>query len=169
MQAPQIQQTIGVAAALIDQYRQLVESLAAAAARGDGDEHAVNRAHIERVYSSIWEQLDSAAQLTREAGRPVIDYDNLRAQRETGEAAVSGTSQELVDVEHKRTETILTIEHTVHYNRLGLALATEATSSLQKAWPDVDWTDQTAAPDADLRPGGLHRVVRGIARLFGKR
>lgn len=158
---------MGVAATLIDQYRQLVDGLAAAGARGDGDEQSVNRAHIERVYSSIWEQLDAAARLTRDAGRSISGYDNLRAETETRQAAISGTSDEVVDVKHRGDKTHYTIEHTVHYNGRGLVLANLAASALRDAWPDLAWSDD-ATPDADLRPGGVHRVIRGIARLFGK-
>lgn len=164
----QVKQSLGVAAALIEQYRELVEHLAAAGARGDSDDASTTRAQIERVYASIWEQLDTAAQLTREAGRQARDYDNLRAQTETREAAVQATSERVTDIERKGSKTHITFEHTVHHNDLGLALASQATSSLEDAWPELTWTDD-ASDDTDLRPGGIHRVVRGIARLFGRR
>jgi len=165
----QVRQHVLIAAGLIDQYQEAMARMMTAWQESDDAEMSVTRAEVERVYTGIWEQLDTAARLTEHAGRSTESFRQLRSTPglEVG-AAIGDVQERVVGMTPGIGKTTVKSRLTVTHNADGVALARRATTALQESWPEVDWTPPET-PDVDLRPGGLGRIVEGLARLFGKK
>jgi hypothetical protein len=159
----QVRQPLLIADSLIAQYRDVVRQFIQAWKDGNDAEMSVQRAHIERVYTGIWEQLDDAARTTQGAGRSIDGYLAIRhAPGLVVGAAVADTTEKLVGVTPGVRKTTYTFELKIHQNGEGLAAAEQALGAMRAAWPELDFTP-APAPDVDLRPRGL------LSRLFGRK
>ena len=131
------------------------------AASQDDSDLSSQRAETERLYTGIWEQLDSAAAATRAAGRSTDAYAGIRSAVDRG-VGVSGVASHVTNIEHKAKHDVITTTGTVTYNAHGILAAKQAIATLEGAWPGVDWTPPAPEPDVDLRPRSF------FARLFGR-
>lgn len=159
----QVKQQVWIAEGLIDQYRDVLRRyLQAYSDKNDSEQHVLH-GEIERIYPGIWEQLDSAAKLSAEAGRNIDAYSRIRTQPglETG-AAIARTEEKFVGASIGVRKTTYTFEMTVTHNQEGINIAKQAATALKSAWPEVDWTPP-AAPEVDLRGGGFFgRLIRKL-------
>jgi hypothetical protein len=159
----QVRQPILIADSLIAQYRDVVRQFIQAWKDDNDPEMSVQRAHIERVYTGIWEQLDDAARTTQAAGRSIDAYLAIRhAPGLVVGAAIAGTSEKLVGIKDGLRMSTFTFQLKIHQNGEGLAAAEQAVAAMRAAWPELDFTP-APAPDVDLRPGGF------LGRLFRRK
>ncbi len=167
MQGPQVRQAVLVANTLIDEYRVVIDRYMVAWAHPEnGIDAETIRPEIERVYTGIWEQLDTAAQLTRSAGRATAGYDQLRADpRLVVGAAIARADEKHVSTTVLGTRAVHKFELTVHHNGEGIQFARQASTALAAEWPEVDFRT-TEEPVPDLRPRGIGRLIVGLSKLF---
>ncbi|HEY4179983.1 MAG TPA: hypothetical protein VGM90_24240 [Kofleriaceae bacterium] len=162
-----VMQALGIAQALVDTHRDVLQRYTRAVAGGDESTADVTRGEAERSFSGIWDQLDTAAKLTREAGRDTSGYDQVSASGAShGVSIPEAATRREVAVEYGQFTTTRTYLATLHANDQGLNLARQALMSLWSAWPELAAQQNAASsqPVADLRPGGIFGF---ISRLFG--
>ncbi len=175
MSAP-VRSSVLVARTLIGEYERGVQRVLAAYAAKDHDEQDSSRADVERVYGAIWEQLDSAAALTRKAERSTAAYTEIRSLQGlvvgAGVLGVKESAAKHVGTRREGGKTVDVYETTLelHRNGTGIRRAREAATALELAWPELDWHDANAdEPVPDLTPNGLGaRLVRLIGWMFKK-
>ncbi|HEY4057960.1 MAG TPA: hypothetical protein VGM39_15200 [Kofleriaceae bacterium] len=161
-----VMQALGIAQALVDTHQDVLSRYLSAVARGDESTADVTRGEAERSFSGIWDQLDTAAKLTRSAGRDTSRYDQISSTgAATGVSIPEAATRREVSVEVGQFTTTRTYLATMHSNNQGLNLARQALMSLWAVWPELQ-AQQVASnqPVADLRPGG---IMGFISRLFG--
>jgi hypothetical protein len=163
----QVRQSVNISRDLADQFWQVLQAIAEGASGKDDSELSQHRAQAERIYTGIWENLDAAAQMTRNAGRSIAAYEAIRFSPAVDPSVgVTGVKTELVDVKHSWNKVTYTFEGSANANTTGVQAARRAMTTLEDAWPELDWTRPAPMPDVDLRPKGLGGL---IGRLLGRR
>jgi hypothetical protein len=161
----QVKQQVWIAEGLIDQYGDVLRRYLQAYRDKNDNEQSVLHGEIGRIYPGIWEQLDSAAKLSSDAGRDIGAFSRIRSQPglETG-AAIAKTEEKFVGASVGLTKTTYTFEMKVTHNEEGIQIARQAADALKSAWPELDWTPP-ATPEVDLGGGGFFsRLLRKLTR-----
>ncbi len=134
-----VRQQVWIAEGLIVQFGEVLERLAKAFDAQRAEAHVL-RAEVERLYPAIWDHLDTAATLTRRAGRSTEAFARVR---ELPGLVTAHAFDAMID-------------------RRNLGLAREAVRGIKDAWPDLDWTPPRVHEDIDVRGGWLGRVLRKL-------
>ena len=152
---------------LIGLYAESINSLRQVGDTGDVEEASTLIGQADRIYSSLWSQLDEASRCIDDLQRDTTEYQSLRA------TLGGGAGQGILEVGRHAAgygeyEVVVT---TVLANRTGLEQAAAAWRILATLLPEVDWETlikkQAATPVVDLQRGTKRRVRGAIIAVVG--